>query len=406
MRRKDLIIMKTNLWPRWKSLNGNASRGQTLALVVVMIPTLLAITALSIDTGRLWMVRRALQNSVDAAALAGAWSLPDDTAEAIQVACDYGTVKNAVPEMSGALCDTKADVEISTSTFGGLSVPNGKITVTSERVVVPTLGSVLPDPLKFDPITVSAHASAVIGSIHTLCIFPLFQTQNLLEASGAWQPNGAGDFIQFNVPMVMKTSSSDNASGNFLYLQANGSSSKSDIRGAIGSPDGCTGGEVTDTATTATGNVVGPLDQGMETRRGHYMNSAQAGYCPDPAPTYNAEGVAIHPYKGGEPITPENCYRLVQFPLLEGNSTQYNGTTSARIRGFLTFYVSNWCGQSSVPPKGSGSDSQHCAAPAGTGLPELKWGELWGYYLRYEAASKDPIQAYDGLGTKVVVLVE
>lgn len=379
------------LWKRTPV--ARASRGQVLVWAAVMIPSMLMITMLGLDMGRVVMVRRALQNNVDAAALAGAWKLPEDSASATTDACLY-VETNAIDEMTGSGCAGKADVTFPTET---------RITVTSVRDVVPLFGSIV--PLDFATIPVGADATAMVGSIRLLCTFPLFQTQNLLEASGAWQPNGA-DMLEFNVPMVMKTTSNDNASGNFLFLQANGSSSKSDIRGAIGSPAGCSGGEITDSATTATGNAVGPLDQGMETRRGHYMNSGSAGYCPDAAPTFNAEGIAIHPYRSGELLTTKNCYRLVQFPLLEGVSTSFNGTTTAKIRGFLTFYISNWCGQSSDPPKGSGSDAQHCAPPGGTGLPELKLGELWGYYLRHQAITNDPVQAYDGLGTKVVILVE
>jgi len=36
----------------------------------------------------------------------------------------------------------------------------------------------------------------------------------------------------------------------------------------------------------------------------------------------------------------------------------------------------------------------------------LGWGELWGYYLEYEAVTEKPINPYDGLGTKVVVLID
>ncbi|MGI8643137.1 MAG: TadE/TadG family type IV pilus assembly protein, partial [Thermomicrobiales bacterium] len=170
------------------------SRGQALVWAAVMLPSMLMITMLGLDMGRVVMVRRALQNSVDAAALAGAWKLPEDSGGATTEACLY-VETNAVPEMTWAGCGGKADVTFPTTT---------RITVTSVRDVVPMFGSIV--PLDFATIPVGADATAMVGSIRLLCTFPLFQTQNLLEASGAWQPNGA-DLLEFNVPMVMKTTS-------------------------------------------------------------------------------------------------------------------------------------------------------------------------------------------------------
>ncbi len=374
------------------------SRGQVLILFAVMMTALLGITSIAIDTGRVWMNRRALQNAVDAAVLAGAWSLPNDTGGATTVACDYGTVKNYVTGMLGANCTAKADVIISDATFGAITVPNGKITVKTRMEMPLTLGRLF----YAEPITIEARASVAIGSLHTICVFPIFQTQDLLEAAGAWDPDGA-DNINYGVPVIMKTSTDDASSGNFLALQVDGSSSKAAWRDTVGSPDGCSG-ETSETATTSTGNFVGAFDQGMKARSDLWNDPSQPGYCPDLTPTI-VDGQAIHPQRDGIQATPDNCYRLVQVPLLEGSSTDYNGTTEAKIMGFLTFYISNWCGQLSTPKKGSGSDPQHCAAP-GNGLPELKYGELWGYYLRFDAVTENPIVAYDGLGTKVVVLVD
>ena len=388
---------------RTEGRSGLAARGQVLALVAVMIVALLALAAMVIDTGRIWMARRALQNSVDAAALAGARELPDDAGLAMTVACDYGTVRNYVSQMAGSNCGGMATVTISAANFGGVNVPNGQITVHATRPIVPSLSGLLPWPT----VTVGADATVVIGSLHTVCVFPLFQTVDRLQASGAWVPDGNGNFVEFNTPVVMKTNSTGSNQGNFLYLQANGSSSKDDIRDAIGSPGGCAQ-QTTNTGETAPGNAVGPLDQGMATRATHWNNPGSPGYCPNSTPTFNADGIAVHPAGhplAGQPITPENCYRLVQIPMLTGVATDYHGQSSGALEGYLSFYISNWCGQTSTPKKGT-PDSQHCAAPAGTSLPPLGWGELWGYYLMFEAVTDNPINPYDGLGTKVLVLID
>jgi Flp pilus assembly protein TadG len=73
-------------------------RGQTLAMVLVMMVMLLAFSAIVVDFGRVYIAYQQLQASTDAAALAGAAALPKSTATA--VAQSYGgasTGKNANP---------------------------------------------------------------------------------------------------------------------------------------------------------------------------------------------------------------------------------------------------------------------------------------------------------------------
>ena len=386
------------------------SRGQALIYVTICLLTLISFAALATDTGMLWVNRRALQNAADAAALAGAWELMeiDGPAQARAVACDYALNKNAVPDMTvdctgqGAAISEPCDPNVMPNVdllVCRTYVPGDSIRVITRKTVQPMFGRAQIPP--WESTDINAYAVAVVGSIKTVCVFPLFQTQDLLERSGAWEPDGNGNFVEFNVPMVMKTNSDDSNSGNFLYLQANGSSSKDAIRDAIGTPGGCAQ-QTTDTGETAPGNAVGPLDQGMESRKMYWNDPGSPGYCPDTMPTFDADGNAINP-STGEKLTPENCYRVVQIPMLAGSVTDYNGQGSGQIVGYLTFYISNWCGQNSDPKKGS-PDAQSCPAPAGTGLPPLGWGELWGYYLQYDTVSDDPISSYDGLGTKVVIL--
>ncbi len=146
----------------------------------------------------------------------------------------------------------------------------------------------------------------------------------------------------------------------------------------------------------------------MEGRRDLWENPALEGYCPDNHPTFNTDGIAVHAAGhplAGQPLTTTNCYRMVQFPLVEGMAADFNGTETVVIKGYLSFYISGWCGQNSDPPKGD-PDPDHCPPPEGTDLPPIKWGQLWGYYLKYEAITDLPVQAYDGLGTKVIVLVQ
>lgn len=53
-------------------------KGQSIIMVAVMLVVILALTAMVVDVGYLYLHRRNLQNTADAAALAAAWELPDE----------------------------------------------------------------------------------------------------------------------------------------------------------------------------------------------------------------------------------------------------------------------------------------------------------------------------------------
>jgi Flp pilus assembly protein TadG len=64
-------------------------RGQAFVITVLMITALLGLTALVLDVGSWFRAQRSLQATADAAALAGAQSLPDDPGNASSLANDY-----------------------------------------------------------------------------------------------------------------------------------------------------------------------------------------------------------------------------------------------------------------------------------------------------------------------------
>ena len=78
-------------------------RGQMLPMVAVSLVALLGCTGLVIDMGRAYLAYRQLQSATDAAALAGAQALPNNTA-ATTAANSYGAASgspNAVPNLTG-----------------------------------------------------------------------------------------------------------------------------------------------------------------------------------------------------------------------------------------------------------------------------------------------------------------
>jgi hypothetical protein len=383
------------------------TQGQALIYVSICMMTLLAFAALVADGGLLFMNRRQMQTAVDAAALAGAQNLPHDPNNPLgarPVACDYVTIKNGVPGMivdcsdqassGNESCNSNPNVDILVcQTY----VPNDTVRVTAHKTFDPLFGA----GLGWMSINIRTEATALVGSILSACVAPFFQTTDLLEASGVWGGSG----VVMNQATIMKTSSGDSNSGNFLALDLPGGGGANAWSDAIADPNRCEGEgapQTSGTAETKTGNMVGPFDQGMDLRKAAW--EAQ-GTCP----STNARDYLVEEtntlWNGGLELTTATCYRMIVIPLLEGISTDYNGHTTANILGFLTFYISNWCGQHSDPPKGSGSNSKTCAAPAeNPDLGQLGNGELWGYYVGFIAAGDDFVP-YDELGTKVVTLI-
>jgi Flp pilus assembly protein TadG len=67
----------------------HSERGQAFVVTVLMIATLLGLTALVLDAGSWFRAHRQLQATADAAALAGAQALPDIPGDASSLANDY-----------------------------------------------------------------------------------------------------------------------------------------------------------------------------------------------------------------------------------------------------------------------------------------------------------------------------
>lgn len=357
-----------------------------------MMMTLLGFAALVADGGLLWMNRRHLQNSVDAAALAGAQNLPmspNDPVGARPVACNYATIKNGVAGMvvdcspqapaGSESCNANPNVDILVcQTY----VLNDSVRVTAHKTFHPIVGI----GLGFADIQIKTQAIAVVGSVRSACIAPLFQTQDLLQLSGVWGGNG----VVLNTLTLMKFSTDDSKAGNFLGVRVgNGGSA---FRDRLADPTQCTGDnspQSSGSATTETGNLIGPFSQGMSSR----MAAVTAqGTCPSANATdylvTNDPDRAGQLWNGGTQLTPSSCYRMIIIPMLSGTYASFNGTKSAPIAGFLVFYISDYCGNG------------HCPAS-----PSMQKGELLGYYVGFMAAGDVDFNPYDGFGTKVVALI-
>jgi Putative Flp pilus-assembly TadE/G-like len=124
-------------------------QGQTLLLFVLAVGVLMGFVAMAIDVGLLYEDRRHLQNTADAAALAGVTELPKDPALAKQKAAEWA-VNNGIPSS-----EIKT-IEVRTTDF-----PNDTVFVEVETSFDWIFGRVLGQTSD----VVSAKAAAQVGSL-------------------------------------------------------------------------------------------------------------------------------------------------------------------------------------------------------------------------------------------------
>lgn len=125
-----------------ESSHHNRESGQVLAFVAVLMVVLLAMLALVLDGGNLYLQRRRMQNAADAGAIAGAriLCLNGTAGEAWTVAQDYSVVRN------------RADT-------ADITVDGWTVTVVAHKDVGMTFAAII----GVDQVAVSAEAAAICG---------------------------------------------------------------------------------------------------------------------------------------------------------------------------------------------------------------------------------------------------
>jgi hypothetical protein len=166
-------------------------RGQFLVMFAFLAVALIGLMAMVIDVGVILHERRQLQNTADAAALAGAIELPASTALADSKAKEWA-------EKNGIDLDEGDKLSISVDPI------ENQVTVEVEREVPFLFGRVLGLTL----MDVDATATAQVGSPAALSnILPFGVPENALKYTG---------------PTVLKYDASNPANGNFGSLRIDG----------------------------------------------------------------------------------------------------------------------------------------------------------------------------------------
>ena len=331
-----------------------------IAFFAIAISVLIGFAGLSTDTGMIWITRARLQSSADAAVLAAAQELPatDSTTKtaAAGVACNYATVRNAVPGMfgkTGSYGCGKADV-----TF-----PTNAVQVKVYRTVQPVFGQII----GFGPTEVWAQATARIGSLASTCVFPFFVTANQVS-----NPNFFGTVKFTNA----------NASGAAINVGG----------GANGVRDAMTRRTCASTDTKSVGDSVdtkpGALDQ-FKDGWDQITTNAASSACPDKHVTTYLTHDAAGRSELSPTITFATCPRLVIVPILE-NGDYKGGNKSGKVIGFIPFYFALKC------------NSNSCNDPD---VGALSKNDFWGYFVRLDVSGLK-FTDYNGYGTQIVSLAD
>lgn len=263
---------------RWLRAAKSEEHGSVMVLIAVAMTALLAIGAISVDAGKLYVERQHLANVADAAALAGAQFLPDNTNLAIETALEYVEL-NGVPreQATAAIADAS----------------NQKIRVTIEQNVPLTFARVI----QIDEKSVMAGANAIRG--------PIGRVRGVI-------PIGVdlADGIQFGETVMLKEGGGYGSHGNFGGLALGG-------RGACvyrenlreGYDDWLEVGQVID---SEPGNMAGPTRQGLQDR------------------------IDADPYATVSNCSPDSP-RLLLLPIVD--FTGAHGRSEVTIEGFACFFL-------------------------------------------------------------------
>jgi hypothetical protein len=179
------------------------SCGQAYVLTILFLVVLLGMAAAVLDVGSWYRAQRALQATVDAAALAGAQKLPDSTGDASALASEYAA-KNGGGTMN--------------ISFSNSVVSNDTITVKGSKPAPGFFAKVF----GVKTVTVAAHASARVGGItQAKYVVPIVVDEKHPKLQ--CDPNPCSGETEL-VYQHLKANGTPDGSGNFGFINLTGDS--------------------------------------------------------------------------------------------------------------------------------------------------------------------------------------
>ncbi len=305
-------------------LHASSESGQTIVLLALFLTALLGVAGLAIDAGNLLVQRRAVQNAADAAALAGASTLPGGSMNALN---------NARTEYANNGLSTDSPSFANTTDM----TPNDSITVTTTRQVHTFFAGIL----GIDNVAVSATARATIESYSQVQGTYAMPWGVLKGSYVPGQPyaiytkanTGSGNNGALSLPYVSGSNCPDPNGANAYQNEINGTLPACPI----------TIGEQID---TKTGDNSGPTAQGLNARITNWQTFDQIVQA-------NSDGTYT--------VIQSNSPQLVLIPVLTnpaGVSSWPSGSSAPMtVVGFAWFVITS-CGDPQHPTYCSNSDGK------------------------------------------------
>jgi len=177
------------------------SCGQAYVLTILFLVVLLGMAAAVLDVGSWYRAHRALQATVDAAALAGAQALPEDSGKASALANEYAT-KNGGGSM--------------TITFSTQVFPSDTINVEGTRPAPGFFAKVF----GVDSVTVRTHATARAGfPVQAKYVVPIVVDEKHEKLQCNPNPCSGPTELKYQ---HLKNNGSPDGSGNFGFINLTG----------------------------------------------------------------------------------------------------------------------------------------------------------------------------------------
>lgn len=283
--------------------------GITSVAVAVGMVAFLAMAGLALDVGHLMLNKSRLQSTVDAAALSAAKVL-DETGSTNQASAAARAIFNTNAaghaELAQVMNGDALTIQYS-STLNPFTAGTNPPNYVRVRATNFTMWSSFSRLVGIDGLSTAASAvagpSAPIGTGGACDLAPLTVCADLAAGSaGNW------GYSSTNVTLLKLASGTGSSigPGNFQLIEL-GQSGANQLRDNMaGSDYGCAGSS--GSVTTKTGNNVGPVTQGLNTRFNEYSGPVSASDFPpdlittEPSPTMSSDGTTI--YLGVAPMNP------------------------------------------------------------------------------------------------------
>lgn len=326
-------------------------QGIILPIVAGALLALLAVAALALDPGHVFLNKSRLQNALDAGALAGAKVLEatKDEASASAIARQV-FLRNAAElgneELLRAL--QGAGVQVTTETSHTLnpfvpgSSPAEYVRIRAEGL---TLASWFAQVVGLAEKGLSG--SAVAGPVPVEC------PSNLVPMMVCGDPHATGSSYGYELGQVtvLKTSAGGQSSpvgpGNFQLIRLDGGPGADNVRKGLAgdySQTGCSAMVSEGVIETEPGNAIGPVAQGLNTRFNQYHgNMKNGGYPPDTVITHDP-GYRHPDYladqQAGKYTNPEGVAGRRELAVAVGDCSETtSGQAQVPLIGFGCFFL-------------------------------------------------------------------